>query len=106
MTACQSWAIKVCSAVLVVLLTAPICLTSFKAAAYSALANAGGGSGPNCVVLARANGVTIGAWVKRAGRKVGGVGCQLPGMVDKTYSGGVTFHPSLALCASIRDATT
>src|SRR5262249_46382022 len=77
----ESRAICVCSAVRVVPVALPRSLTSLKAAAYAAVSSAGGAPGRNCEPLVIAKGVTDGHCGASAGRKAGGVGCQLPGSV-------------------------
>src|SRR5437868_1403580 len=53
----------------------PRALTSLKLSAYSWLVRAGGGGGPNRLVLGTAKGGINGMWAVVAGLKSGGVGC-------------------------------
>src|SRR5688500_14455557 len=68
----------------------PSDLASLNAAAYSALARAGGGAGRNWEGLSIANGVTSGTFTAPARLKSGGVGCHCPGSAfGGVYAAGV-----------------
>src|SRR5947209_5053388 len=68
----QNLAIAVCSAVRVVVLTAPRLFTSLVDCAYAALLRAGGAAGRNWFAAPRTKGVTPAQWVNPAAGTYGG----------------------------------
>ena len=77
---CGSGFEAVSSAVRVLPVARPTCLTSLKAAAYSALSRLGGPANRKPSTLGMANGCRYAHCGKRATSYIGGVGCQFPGV--------------------------
>jgi len=98
--ACHQTAASVWSAVRVVLVTEPICLTSLKSLAYAPLVSAFGPSVRSISALGTMNGVTPPIHAAGSGAKFGGVGRQTPGPAGRR-TGDDPPRPSFLRASSI-----